>query len=179
MSVTPSSRRELIVTLLLLVVIGGAALYFLRPAPPPVIPKLETTKITVSIAGEVVRPGVYTLEFGSRVQALVDAAGGYSATAEPSLVNPVQILTDGDQIRVPNKLALSSPEGPNGKTATPQARVNVNTATAAQLEDLPGVGEKLAERIIQGRPYASLADLDKIKGVGESMLKRLEGLVRF
>jgi competence protein ComEA len=174
-----SNRAELLVTCGLLAVIAGAAVYFLRPPSTPIIPKLEATRVTVSVAGEVKRPGVYTLPFGSRVNALIEQAGGYAPNAEPSLVNPVQILTDGDQIRVPNKLALTNPESGKSSSATPSVRVNVNTASIAELEALPGVGAKMAQRIVEGRPYARLKDLDAVKGIGANLLKRLEPMVRF
>ncbi len=179
MKPSASSRRELLVTGGLLAVVAGAAFFFLRPAPAPTIPKLEASKITVSLAGEVKRPGVYTLPFGSRVQALVQQAGGYTEAAEPSLVNPVQILTDGDQIRVPNKLAAVTLKAATGSAKTPTGRINVNTATPTELEDLPGVGPKMAAKLVAGRPYASLSDLDKVKGIGPSMLKKLEPYVKF
>jgi competence protein ComEA len=173
--------RELLIVGVLLVAIGGAAFAFLRPAPAPVIPALERTNVTVSVAGEVNKPGVYTLPFGSRVAALVQAAGGYKPSAEPSLVNPVQILTDGDQVRVPSKLAAQALVGssPSSSSKGPATRVNLNTATQAQLEELPGVGPKMAARIIAARPLSSLKDLDAVKGIGPSMLKKLEPFVRF
>ena len=103
---SPSSQRELWIVGGLLTVIGALGFVALRPAPAPVIPALERTTVTVAIAGEVKKPGVYTLPFGSRVAALIEAAGGYSSASEPSLVNPVQILTDGDQVRVPSKFEI-------------------------------------------------------------------------
>ena len=176
-----SSKRELWVVSGLLALIGVLGFAALRPAPAPIIPALEKTSVTVAIAGEVKTPGAYTLPFGSRVAALVQAAGGYSAQAEPSLVNPVQILTDGDQVRVPSKFAAQALNTPSktGSSKTPAGRVNVNTASVADLEVLPGVGPKMAARIVAGRPFAGMADLDKISGIGPSMLKKLEPFVKF
>lgn len=183
MKPAPSSKRELWVVGGLLALIAVLGFVALRPAPAPVIPALEKTSVTVAIAGEVKTPGVYTLPFGSRVAALVAAAGGYSSTAEPSLVNPVQILTDGDQVRVPSKFAaqaLSAAGGSKtGSSKTPTGRVNVNTASPSELEALPGVGPKMAAKIVAGRPFAGMADLDKVKGIGPSMLKKLEPFVKF
>jgi competence protein ComEA len=171
--------REFWITGALLVLIGVAAFLALRPAPVPIIPALERTQVTVSVVGEVLKPGTYSLPFGSRVQALVIAAGGYSAGAEQSLANPVQILTDGDQIRIPNKLAAVALKTTSASSKTPTDRINVNTASPADLEGLPGVGPKMAARIVEGRPFASMADLDKVKGIGPSMLKKLEPFVKF
>ena len=181
MKPAPSSKRELGVVGGLLALIAVLGFVALKPAPAPVIPALEKTSVTVAIAGEVKTPGAYTLPFGSRVAALVAAAGGYSAQAEPSLVNPVQILTDGDQVRVPSKFAAVALSAAS-KTApgkTPTGRINVNTASPIELEALPGVGPKMAARIVAGRPFASMADLDKISGIGPSILKKLEPFVKF
>ena len=176
-----SSKRELWVVASLLSLIAVLGFVALRPAPAPIIPALEKTTVTVTIAGEVKTPGAYTLPFGSRVAALVAAAGGYNAQAEPSLVNPVQILTDGDQVRVPSKFAAQTLNTPpkTGSSKTPAGRVNVNTASPSELEALPGVGPKMAARIVAGRPFASMADLDKISGIGPSILKKLEPFVKF
>lgn len=182
MKPSPSSKRELWVVGGLLALIAILGFVALRPAPAPVIPALEKTSVTVAIAGEVRTPGAYTLPFGSRITALIAAAGGYSAQAEPSLVNPVQILTDGDQVRVPSKfaaLSLSAGGGKTGSSKTPTGRVNVNTASPSELEALPGVGPKMAAKIVAGRPFAGMADLDKVKGIGPSMLKKLEPFVKF
>ena len=119
------------------------------------------------------------MPFGSRVAALIAAAGGYSAQAEPSLVNPVQILTDGDQVRVPSKFAALTLKAATAPRKTPAGRVNVNTASPTELEVLPGVGPKMAAKIVAGRPFAGIADLDKVKGIGPSMLKKLEPFVKF
>ena len=178
MKPAPSSKRELWVVGGLLSLIAVLGFVALRPAPAPVIPALEKTSLTVSVAGEVKTPGAYTLPFGSRVAALIQAAGGYSSAAEQSLVNPVQILTDGDQVRVPSKLAAQALKTATGSSKTPTGRVNVNTASPAELEVLPGVGPKMAIKIVAGRPFAGMADLDKVKGNGPSMLKKLEPFVK-
>jgi competence protein ComEA len=166
----------------LLAILGGASFLSLRPNEIPAAQNaLERLPIRVAVAGEIKKPGVYQLPWGSRTQAAIVAAGGTTNNAELSLVNPAQILTDGDQIRVPSKqIAPSSgnPENPSNLTPTGE-RINLNTATQAQIEGLPGVGPKMAERILKARPFSSLKDLDTVKGIGPSMLKKLEPLVRF
>ncbi len=164
----------------LLAIIGGASFLSLRPreiaAPQRA---LERQAVTISIAGEVNQPGVYKLSWGTRVQAAIDAAGGVTAQAETSLINPAQILTDGDQVRIPAK-GLASASNSTGRSMNPsKGRINLNTATKEQIETLPGVGPKLAQRLIEGRPYATLKDVDAIKGIGLSMLKKLESLIGF
>jgi competence protein ComEA len=179
-----AQKRELLITTGLLAIVGGASFLSLRPAEIPAAQNALTRQpIRVSVAGEVTKPGVYTLPWGSRAEAALAAAGGTTQKAELSLVNPAQILTDGEQVRVPSKeitsgsvssgTSTSKPALPNGE------RINLNTATSAQLETLPGVGPKMAARIIAARPLGGLKDLDAVSGIGPSMLKKLEPLVRF
>ena len=118
------------------------------------------------------------MPWGARTQAAIEAAGGVSKNAEMSLVNPAQILTDGDQVRIPSKEISSNSATPD-QTIKSGQRINLNSATQAQIESLPGVGPKMAERILKARPFSSLKDLDAVKGIGPSMLKKLEPLVRF
>lgn len=177
-----AGKREIIITTGLLAILGGASFLSLRPNEIPAAQNaLERLPIRVAVAGEIKKPGVYQLPWGSRTEAAINAAGGTTNNAELSLVNPAQILTDGDQVRIPSKLVSNStvPEQPASSTTSTSERINLNTATQAQIEALPGVGPKMAERILQARPFSSLKDLDAVKGIGPSMLKKLEPLVRF
>jgi competence protein ComEA len=178
-----AGKREIIITTGLLAILGGASFLSLRPNEiPPVQNALERLPIRVAVAGEIKKPGVYQLPWGSRTQAAIVAAGGATNNAELSLINPAQILTDGDQVRVPGKQIATSSSNPEkvSSSVTPTGeRINLNTATQSQIEALPGVGPKMAERILKARPFSSLKDLDSVKGIGPSMLKKLEPLVRF
>ena len=167
------TRNENALTGALLAAVIAAAAWVLwpqgqQPAPVP----LTAAPIAVSVRGAVRQPGSYTLPWGSRAGAAIDAAGGMTPAAEASLVNPAAILEDGEQLVVP---ARAVTEG----AAQLGERVNLNEATVSELEDLPGIGPALAARIISGRPYRSLADLDAVKGIGPAALARLAPLVRF
>ncbi len=175
-----AGKREIIITTGLLAILGGASFFSLRPNEIPAAQNaLERLPIRVAVAGEIKKPGVYQLPWGSRTEAALAAAGGTTSDAELSLINPAQILTDGDQVRIPSKQISASPEEPVSSSTSTGERINLNTATQAQIEALPGVGPKMAERILQARPFSSLKDLDAVKGIGTSMLKKLEPLVRF
>jgi competence protein ComEA len=178
-----AGKREIIITTGLLAIVGGASFLSLRPAEIPAAQNALTRQpIRVSVAGEVAKPGVYTLPWGSRAEAAIAAAGGTTPKAELSLLNPAEILTDGEQVRVPSKEVSSNAATAPSSSEKPLAsgeRINLNSATSAQLETLPGVGPKMAARIIAARPLESIKDLDAVSGIGPSMLKKLEPLVRF
>ena len=85
--------------------------------------------------------------------------------------SPAASTTRREAIALGNVSALGRPEGPAGRP------INVNTATMAELEALPGIGPVLARRIIEGRPYASVDDLDRVKGIGPKRLEEIRPLV--
>lgn len=123
--------------------------------------------ITVSVRGEVARPGVYSLEFGARAADLIEAAGGALPTAATVLVSLADPLTDGESLYVPG-LAAS-----DGRAE----RVSINSAPPGSLDTLPGIGPVMAARIVAHRPYASLDDLLRVPGIGPRTLDRLKPLV--
>ena len=138
---------------------------------------LEYPPIVVSVSGEVARPGTYELPWGARSADAIKAAGGATKAAETSLVNPAAQLEDGEQLLVPGKAVTNL--SPIETTGVPGQRINLNTASQAQLEGLPGVGPKFATRLIAGRPYSGFEAVDRVKGVGPKMLEKLKKLVRF
>ncbi len=148
-------------------------------------------KIMVYVSGAVLEPGMYELAPNSRALDAVAAAGGLTETADRERVNLARRLKDGNQVNVPSvkqtaarsatqakaKEGASASSAAKGKAAV---RVKLNTATAAELEALPGVGPALAQRITayrQGRRFSSVDDLLKVKGIGKAKLERLRSLV--
>ncbi len=148
-------------------------------------------KIMVYVSGAVLEPGMYELVPNSRALDAVAAAGGLTETADRERVNLARRLKDGNQVNVPSvkqtaartatqakaKEGASASSAAKGKAAV---RVKLNTATAAELEALPGVGPALAQRIAayrQGRRFSSVDDLLKVKGIGKAKLERLRPLV--
>ena len=173
------TRHEWPITIGLLALVLLATGFAVRPQiAAGRLATLEYPPIVVSVGGEVARPGTYELPWGARSQDAIKAAGGATKTAETSLLNPAAQLEDGEQLLVPGK-ALASATSPAETTGVPTQRINLNTASQAQLETLPGVGPKFAARLIAGRPYSGLEDLDRVKGVGPKMLEKLKNLVRF
>lgn len=149
------------------------------PASPPVGEVATTSEsVVVSVVGLVARPGLVTLPSGSRVAQAVDAAGGLLPGADPATVNLAAVLTDGEQI------AVGVPaDGPSSATAGEQAggRVDLNTADAADLDALPGIGPVLAQRIVDHRtrhgPFRSVHELDDVPGIGPTTAAELAELV--
>lgn len=150
----------------------------------------EPVTILVHAAGAVVHPGVYSVATEARVSDLLAAAGGPSPEADLDRVNLAAPLADGSRIYVPERgedpppvIAGESPTGSSGGGAAPDPgqAVNINTATAIQLEALPGVGPATAAAIVEHRerhgPFASVEDLIEVRGIGEAKLAALRDRV--
>ncbi|WP_166983731.1 ComEA family DNA-binding protein [Paramicrobacterium fandaimingii] len=133
--------------------------------------------IYVHVLGAVASPGLYQLSDGARVMDAVAAAGGLTDDADEAAINLARFVTDGEQVRVPE--VGETAEQQEGKDA--QGRVNLNTATAEQLEELPNIGPALAERIIAWRDdnggFRSVDDLRNVSGIGEKTFATLKDLV--
>jgi competence protein ComEA len=149
--------------------------------------------ILVHVAGAVASPGVVTLRAGARVIDAIDAAGGANAGADLDRLNLAAPLADGDRVAVARRgeppPALDPGASPGGddpgsdpsSTPSPGAPVNLNTATQAELEALPGIGPALAQAILAERErsggFRSVDDLERVRGIGELRLEQLRDLV--
>jgi competence protein ComEA len=159
-----------------------------KPLPAITFPATPTVApiIVVDVSGKVVKPGVYKLPVGSRAIDALDAAGGAKSGVDVSDINLAHVLTDGEQVIVgAPKIVLSSAKSKSkGKLANPTANspINVNTATTAQLDSLPGIGPVMAARIIAYRAksglFKVLTDLRKVPGMGASKFAEIQNLIR-
>jgi competence protein ComEA len=148
------------------------------PAGPPVGEAATTAgTVVVSVVGLVARPGLVTLPSGARVADAVEAAGGLLPGADPASVNLAAVVSDGEQV------AVGVPAAAGGSAGAPPAggKVDLNAATAADLDALPGIGPVLAQRIVswreqQGR-FTSVEQLDDVPGIGPAIYEQLKGLV--
>jgi competence protein ComEA len=140
--------------------------------------------IVVHVAGAVAEPGVYELPAGSRVGAAIETAGGPSRRADPGALNLAAPLADGERVYVP-KVGETVPripveDAPAG-SAAPAGPVDVNRATAEELDQLPGIGPTTAAAIVDHReengPFASVDDLEAVRGIGPAKLDAIRGLV--
>lgn len=140
----------------------------------------------VHVSGAVARPGLYRLEGGARLVDAVAAAGGFAEDADEAGVNLARPVSDGEQVVVP--VVGAAPAAGSGAAGggaaggvAGDARVNLNTATVADLDTLPRVGPAIAQRIIDWRTtngrFSAVDDLLSVPGIGEKMLESLRPLV--
>ena len=160
---------------------ASAATAALRATPGP-----SQTTVVVDVAGKVRHPGVVSVPAGARVIDAIKAAGGLRPGADAGTLNLARRVVDGEQIPVgvevtPAAVPPAAPPGPAG-TAVPGTPVDLNAATAAQLDQLPGVGPVLAQRIVDYRTqhgaFRSVDELRQVSGIGEAKFGDVKSLVR-
>ena len=193
------SRGELVgLVALLAITLGGAGLWYVRSLPRSVevaelpgpgdapLPAASAgpspeVVILVDVAGWVRRPGVYEFDEGARVIDAIDAAGGARSGALLESLNLAAPLVDGIQVLVPREGETVEPPASGGAVAGVAGLINVNTATPTELEELPGVGEVIAQAIVDYRtengPFTSVDQLLDVSGIGDVTLENIRELV--
>ena len=166
---------------------GSVEIPVRAPTPVP-----DPARIVVDVVGAVVRPGLHELPATGRVADAVEAAGGLTADADRLRLNLAEPLSDGSRLWVP---AVGESTGPEVVPITPGlvdgaragasaaaggAPLNVNTASAAELEDLPGIGPALATAIVEHRqrsgPFSTVDELVEVSGIGPAKLEQIRPL---
>ncbi len=202
------SRRPILLAVLLtslawLIVAGGAALAWRRPQPvafaiqpPPATvtpaPTPTPAPIQVEVAGAVQRPGVYELPAAARVGDALDAAGGLVANADGEALSLARPLQDGEKLVAPTvrpasaAAAFAAPEPAvavrsGGSELGGASLLDINTASAQELEALPSIGPVTAQAIVDYRtasgPFRSVEDIVKVKGIGPATLEKIKLLI--
>ncbi len=145
--------------------------------------------ITVEIAGEVERPGVYQLSLGSRVENLLIISGGFSQNADRSwtdkYLNRAAKLIDGQKIFIPDShsgvLGAKTDGGDQTVSSTFSSdssnKININTASLSELDSLPGIGQVYAQNIIEQRPYSDPSELVSKGAIKQSLYDKIKNLV--
>jgi competence protein ComEA len=180
------------------ILVGIALLRPPDPAPEETLPRATASAapaassaaassavVVVQAAGAVIRPGLYRLAPGTRVDDLVQAAGGLAPDADPDRVNLAAPLVDGQKIYIPRVGEPVPPESSGGDGAsspTPAQPIDLNTASIGQLDTLPGIGPATAQAIVDYRAqhghYRSVDDLLNVRGIGPAKLDQIRALVR-
>ena len=176
------------------------------PTPAPTAtatPTATPPPLVIFVSGAVQQPGMYSVAPDGRVGDALRAAGGLTLQANVALVNQAERLWDGAQVHVPaitaaalepvaEEVSAPAPEpvtppaglsssalNPNGRTALTGASnlININLASPAQLETLPGIGASKAAAIVANRPYTTIDDLERVPGIGAKTVEQLRPLV--
>lgn len=202
-SVSRSTAFVLVSALLAILVLAGGRLARTGTASAPeVVAPLEPVSspsasssarvaLVVHVVGAVRRPGLYRLREGARVADAVARAGGSTPRAELAALNLAAPLADGVQVLVPERVVVAglglapavTPDAaaPDGAIAGVGAKVSLATATAEQLDELPGVGPVTAQKILDYRaehgPFGSVDELDAVPGIGPTRVEQLRDLV--
>ncbi|HJZ05495.1 hypothetical protein A2634_03355 [Candidatus Amesbacteria bacterium RIFCSPHIGHO2_01_FULL_48_32] len=135
----------------------------------------NSAAIAVDVSGSVVKPGVYALKFGARVEEALEAAGGLSVESDTKWIeinlNRAARVVDGQKIYVPS---INSNDKTQMSNQTPNSKININMASQAELEGLIGIGPVTAGKIISGRPYGKIEELVSKKVVGQKVFDQIK-----
>jgi competence protein ComEA len=190
-------RGSIILWSVLLLIVGGVIGYFSArpqedtpiivstPLPTPtLLPTPTPAPIRVYVSGAVRQPDVYELPPGSIVQHAVNAAGGPTSEADLDRINLAVELRDQQQVYVPRQGETNPPPvsgGESGGGGQEETLVNINTAPAAELETLPGIGPALAGRIVEYReangPFETIEQIQNVPGIGPATFEGLRDLI--
>ncbi len=150
----------------------------------PSVPEIAEVLI-VDVSGRVRKPGVYSLDKGSRAIDALNLAGGALPGVNLGDINLAHLLFDGEQIIVgAPRIAYSSGsrKAPKAKAPTTASPLSLNSATLAQLDTLPGIGPVMANRIFAYRklngPFTLIEDLKKVSGIGDATFAEISKLLR-
>ena len=188
LNITPEQKRALIILFSLCLGLGG--FFFVRSTPTAapeivqdlVVPLQETVtaEVIVNVAGKVANPGVFKLPLGSRVVDAIILAGNQLKGVDISDINLARVLVDGEQILVGSPPAAAAKKAAAKISASNP--LDLNRATAAQLDSLPGIGPVTAQRILDYRAKVgrinAIDELKKISGLGGAKFEEIKNLLR-
>lgn len=189
MAFSPQEKRGILILSFCLILFLGVV-YLLNFFPPKSAVQ-DDVSLIVQIAGQVENPGVYRVTEGTRVFELIELAGGAKEAAYLENLNLASPLYDGQKVIIPEKregtASFSLPLPPTLEEGVlksdDSSKININTASASELQALPGIGEVLARRIVEYRtqngPFHSPEDLKQVRGIGEKRARDLESYLTF
>jgi competence protein ComEA len=194
---TGRTRAYIILCSVVALIVGGvigrftwsqpsAPIVVSTPAPTPTpFPTHTPAPIRIHVSGAVRQPDVYELPSGSIVKDAIGAAGGPTDDADLDCINLAVELRDQQQVHVPRRGEGSTPPPVSGDALesgeTSGAPIDINTATAAELETLPGIGPSTAQKIVEYReangPFATIEDIKNVPGIGEGKFEGIKDLI--
>jgi competence protein ComEA len=192
---TARCRAYVIICSVISFIAGGVIVYFTTHAAAPSTPIIVSTPlptptsnpmptltpIRVHITGAVVQPDVYELPPGSIVQEAIEAAGGPTSDADLSCINLALELQDHQQVYVPRQGEVDPPPPVSGGESGGGGLININTATAAELETLPRIGPSTAQKIIDYReangPFETIEEIQEVPSIGPATYEGLKDLI--
>ena len=143
-----------------------------RGIPVTLLPTPTPGILTIYVSGAVATPGVYMLQDGSRVEAAIQAAGGFASGAESEQINQAALLQDGQQVDVPGVVDTGHINA---------GRVNINTATVLELDALPAIGPTTAQSIVDYRlqhgSFQFVQDIQNVPGIGPATYARIKDYI--
>lgn len=154
----------------------------------------EEEIMAVHVTGEVKNPGVVKVKEGSRIEDVIEAAGGLTENADTTNINLAYMIEDGMKIRIPssneedieaNYISVDSGKGviiSEENNNTSNLIVNINTADETELEQLPGIGPSIASKIIEYRnqngKFKNIEDIKNVTGIGESKYEKIKDFIK-
>jgi competence protein ComEA len=179
------SQKKALAVIAVVILLGSVVLVVQGNSTPQasaeIIPMtIAEPEIFVDVTGAVNNPGVYTLTGKSRVIDAIKAAGDSAPGADLSTINLARVLNDGEQIYVDSTVVNSA--GVRVSKKLPSGPININRATARQLDSLDGIGPVIAARIVEYRKvngsFLSVDDLQKVSGIGAAKFAQIKAKVR-
>ena len=176
---------------ILIVILVGAAVLHIKSSNANTIKldkadKVKTKEVAehkeefyIDISGAVNSPGVYKVEKKTRVFELIEKAGGLKEGANLDAINQAEFVQDGQKLVIPSKIDSDSGRSTAGKSEK-GGLININLADKPKLTELPGVGDAIAQRIIdyrKGHRFTKIEDLKQVKGIGEATFEKLKGMI--
>lgn len=159
-------------------------IYFIELQRPNFVSKLnqkQELRLYAYISGAVKRPGVYEIVEGMRVVDLVDLAGGLDQMADLDLINSkinlAKLVFNEDHIVIPFIASAETDLNSTDSLLNTSKLININTASQAELEELPGIGSTTAKKIILNRPFDRVDDLKQVEGIGDKKYQELVGYI--
>lgn len=138
--------------------------------------------IFVYVCGQVLKPGVYELPPKSRAVEAVNAAGGMSDLADETAINLADILSDGQQIYIPQKAAAGDSDTVSGTITSSDGRVDINSGSIEELQKIPGIGATKAQSIVEYREsngrFSSPKDITKVSGIGDGTYEKIKDHIK-